>query len=268
MAYHPLDNLSPETRQRVENAFQALGGGGTPQHVALESRQFAHHVPGASGYLPEGGRNGMFAGTNPVFSSQSATAPKTWAWDSDVWARWEYLADEWALFDQVDWVSVRNRCVLVLLLTPLLSLVIMAVLWIRFWPEPQSLVFEQGMLLLTLGPWPIIAAALALSRAHKRHLARQDLTQPHRVTFSRAGLWEAGTYFKLHGVVRTGFQALKSVKLTARPTVLHFRMSGLAQRMHVLVPRGHEAEAEQLRQRYDAEAIHVWRKLNNPPEPR
>lgn len=85
-----------------------------------------------------------------------------------MWARWEYLADEWALFDRVDWVSVRNTCVLVLLLTPLLSLVIMAVLWLRFWPESQSLVLGPGMLLLTLCPWPIIAAALALSRAHKR----------------------------------------------------------------------------------------------------
>jgi len=218
----------------------------------------------------------MFAGMNPVFSSQSSTALKTRTGNSHVWAHWEYLADEWALFDRVDWVSVRNTSVLVLLLTPLLSLVIMAVLWIRFWPESQFLVFGLGILLLTLSPWVIILPAYALSTARKRHLARQNPEQPHRVTFSREGLWVAGTYYALNGVVKGRVQKLASVKLTAQPAVLQLKLrrwypdgksTGLPQRIHVLVPRGHEAEAEQLRQRYDTELINSWKKLNNPPEP-
>jgi len=43
--------------------------------------------------------------------------------------------------------------------------------------------------------------------------------------------------------------------------------TGLTRKLHVLVPAGHEAEAEQLRQRY-AEVIAPWKnRAYNPPEP-
>ena len=83
------------------------------------------------------------------------------------------------------------------------------------------------------------------------------------------GVWMAGTFFSLSGLAR--------IRLTTRPAVLRFSMyestgeNTTYSSMRVLVPQGHEAEAEHLRQLYQTEAIDGVRqareRLLHPPEP-
>jgi hypothetical protein len=121
--------------------------------------------------------------------------------------------------------------------------------------------------------------------ARKRHKARQNPAQPQRVTISRKGVWEAGTYFPFDD---DDFRVyLKEVKMTSEPSVLHFRYalgrseittssdgtSALASpqstTLRVLVPRRHETEAAQLMQRFRTQVTGEPKKGSpvTPPEP-
>ena len=108
-----------------------------------------------------------------------------------------------------------------------------------------------------------------MGQPRRLHLARQNRDQPRRVTFARRGVWEAGAH--------VSFFPLKVVRMTLQPPTLHFRTDRIVGEdesgwsLRVLVPRGHEAEATQLVQRYQAmieEQRSSQARLSNPPEPR
>lgn len=282
MENNPLDNLPPEARQRVEAALQALGGGTSPSVFISQSPGANQgNVPQETGWHPEGGPGvfggGTFPGMNQVFSSLFTNVSKKQAGHDQAWAHWDYDPYEWALFDKVDWVPVRNKSRRTLIMGPVLCLAIIVALLTVVWVASQSIavallvVLAPAIILLTVLMLLMISAASSVKEAKKRYLARQNQAEPHRVTFSNEGVWEAGTFFAF----KFGRLELESVKRTANPAVLHFKMlkfnydgswTGTAQRVHVLVPRGYEAEAEQLRQRYYTEVIKVKTKYN-PPEP-
>jgi hypothetical protein len=286
MENNPLDQLPPETRQRIENALQAFGGGVPPQNV------FVSQYPGAAtpGYVPpQTGQHaedhpgalggGTFPGMNQIFSGQFTMGQKNRTGESQAWAHWEYGPYEWSLFNKIDWLPVRNRSQRTLIMSPVICLVIigalLAVLLVGFQvpiPATFAIVLTSAILLLTALMFVMISAANSGKGAKARYQARQNQAEPHRVTFSRQGIWEAGTFFPFNSA---GLE-LESVKLTANPAVLHFKMlkfnsdgswTGTAQKIHVPVPRGSEGEAEHLRQRYYAEGIKTWKKPYNPPEP-
>jgi hypothetical protein len=259
MENNPLDQLSPEVRQRVEQSLQALGGGVTPQNI------FVSHYPGAvPDHVPQRAQP----------SSQHASGSS-----GQGWAHWEYNPYEWAAFDQVDWEPIRNKSRLTLILSPIIYLVMMVVLLVLFVPSASIVVLG----LVVLGPAIVllvgliilmVSAANSAKEAKKRYQARHNPAESHRVTLASDGVWESGANFSF----RFGRLRLESVKLTANPAVLHFKMlkrnsdgswTGTTQKLHVLVPRGQEAEAEQLRQRYYAEVIAPWKKPStySPPEP-
>jgi len=344
MEQNPLDNLPPETRQRVEDALRALGGGATPQNIVVtgypgttppqgsgQSSQNASSLfgnvtfpgqnvtfPGESTLSPFG--NVTFPGQNVTFPGQTpqstpspfgnvtfpGQAPQSTANSSgneefppmrqilrarfeheqknrtghdQAWAHWEYDPSEWAAFDRVDWFPVRNKAQRTLILSPILCVVIIGAILLvattvfqASLDTASALMLGPAIILLTGLMFVMISAGNSGKEAKKRYLARQNQAEPHRVTFSSNGVWEAGTYFTF----KLGLLELESVKLTTNPSVLHFKMlklnadgswTGTAEKLHVLVPRGHEAEAEQLRQRYYAEAIKTSKKPYNPPEP-
>lgn len=134
------------------------------------------------------------------------------------------------------------------------------------------------------------------SQVALRYNAEYEVSQPYKVTLSGQGLWMAGTYFPLAG---RGVEAaersvmLREVRLSTQPTMLHFRVdhdvahfsssTGLLYSYHqeiipLLVPAGHESEAEQIVHRYRTEVV-VSRKSErqrqraaqeareHPPEP-
>ena len=250
MENNPLDNLPLETRQRVENALQALGGG-TLQNVFVS--QFTN--------------------------AQVTNTPEQYVKHDQAWAHWEYGPVEWALFDKVDWEAIRNKARLtaiigivafLMIIGALLSVVLL--LLQPFNPATLVIVLIPAILLLTVLIFLISSASYSTGKAKKRHEARQSQTEPHKVTFSEKGIWEAGTYFGINEI----FLNLRSVKMTTQPAVLHFRITtaslgrnntGHEDMIHVLVPWGHEAEAEQLRKRYYAEVIDAKKKPYNPREP-
>ena len=194
------------------------------------------------------------------------------------WAQWEYEPDEWGVFDQVDWVSVRNKSRLILILSPIIFLVITMVLWVLLAPSAKMAAFFLAFILLTPLILVMFAAVGTLRKAKKRYQARHNPAEPQRrVTFTSYAIWLSGTSFPFIA----GSWHLESVHATANPTMLHFtlRLSPLpgegggysdwpkTQRFHIPVPRSHEAEAEQLRQRYYAEVIKEKKKPANLPEP-
>ncbi len=190
------------------------------------------------------------------------------------WAHWEYDPYEWAAFDQVDWEPIRNTSRLILILSPIMYLVIMVVLWVLFVSFTPIVVLFPAIVLLTGLIFFMVSAANSAREAKKRYQARHNPAGSHRVTLASDGIWESGAYFSL----KSGRWSLESVTLTANPAVLHFKLlkrnadgswTGTTQKLHVLVPRGHEGEAEQLRQRYYAEVIAPWKKpaTYTPPEP-
>ncbi len=185
---------------------------------------------------------------------------------SDVWLRWEYSPEEWALYDRVDY-RPRRRVLLSLLCGLLAGLPfsIPLAFSVNGW-EFAGLPFVGIGSLIALLIWGISRIGPG-----RRRKARQQPGQPHRVTFAAQAIWIAGTHVSLLGLAK--------VKLTGQPPVLSFSIqetdtdgsvsfSGL----RVLVPRGHEAEAERLRQLYQTEAIDGARqaqeRLYHPPEPR
>ncbi|HET8840968.1 MAG TPA: hypothetical protein VFN35_05840, partial [Ktedonobacteraceae bacterium] len=105
-----------------------------------------------------------------------------------------------------------------------------------------------------------------------RYNAECEVSQPLKVTLSGQGLWMAGTYFPLagHGVEATErLVMLREVRLSTRPTMLHFRVDSNVARFSksgvlysyrqetipLLVPAGYESEAEQLAHRYRTEVV-------------
>ena len=188
--------------------------------------------------------------------------------DSDAWVRWEYSPEEWALFDRLDWKPGRR-----------------VVFWVSisllFLPGLGFFFYALGGPVVAVTTVVIVALGLLFffwlgsnGEAGRRHRARKKSAQPHRITISKQGIWEAGTYFPL--------TRLRTVKMTSPPPVLHFHSTigsvstydadvDPVYRLRVLVPRGHEEEAERLVQRFRIEVIEAqeqalerWR---NPPEP-
>jgi hypothetical protein len=265
MENNPLDNLPPETRQRVENALQALGGGTPPQNVFVT--QYPGEIMGH-----------MLQETRQYAEEAFDSRQKKQIGHDQAWAHWEYDSAEWALFDKIDWEPLRNKSRLTLILGPILYLVIIGVLLAIVWiishslPAVLAIVLAPAIILLTALMFPMLSATASIREAKKRYQARQNPAEPHRITFSWGGVWESGTYFPLNA----GRLELESVKMTASPAVLHFKMlkrnqdgswTGTAQKIHVIVPHGYEEEAEQLRQRYYADVIKSWKKPIHPPEP-
>ena len=188
-----------------------------------------------------------------------------WSDNDHAWAHWDYSPEEWALFDRVDWHAVRIRSWL-----PNLALLVCTIILDSvFFHTPLSIVF------LVLG-LSIVAPVFMLrgysyQEAKKRHRARQNQTQPLRVTFSKDGVWEAGTHFP--------FLALQRVRMTSQPAVLHFRRkhhvylsdgngNNRYDTLRVLVPHGREAEATRLMERFRSRIIELNKPgTDHPPEP-
>lgn len=242
-----LNNMPSETRQRVEDALRSLG-------------------------------NGSFQGMNPVFVTQYTEVLGQLTHSNSAWAHWEYSADEWALFDKIDWGKASRKLWRVIGLCALVDFLIVGVLsWVFLIAQPFTsdnlpIVIIPAFLLLIPSILLIAFYGSADSEAKKRRKARQNQAQPHKVTFSEKGVWEAGTYFPLNEI----FVDLKDVKLTSQPTVLHFKIENTSigsnsqasfDTLRVLVPRGHEAEAAQLMQRFRTEVIERQKKGTTPPEP-
>jgi hypothetical protein len=188
--------------------------------------------------------------------------------NDEAWVHWEYSPEEWALFDTIDWQPKRR--VVFWSLISLFTLGIGAGAYAVSGFGSAILAFVVVALGMLFFFW--------LSRytgARKRHLARQKSVQPHKITISREGLWEAGIYFPLKDLAR--------VEMTPRPPVLHFRSTTVSTstaesdvaasyRLRVLVPRGQEEEAANLVLRFRTEVIEAREQARkhalNPPEPR
>lgn len=185
--------------------------------------------------------------------------------DDRAWVHWEYTPEEWALFDKVDWQAVWLRYWL-----PNLALLFIDIaLGVIFLHTPASVVIL--VLGLTIVGVVFLVRGYAYSEAKLRHRARQNQAQPQKVTFSRKGIWEAGTHFP--------FLALQNVRMTSQPAILHFRRkhhvfstqgNGVNKydTLRVLVPYGKEEEAARLMARFQARIAELH-KLNasSPPEP-
>jgi hypothetical protein len=199
----------------------------------------------------------------------------------EAWVRWEYTAEEWALFEKVDWNPLRLT--FWGLAVGCAASVIAAILpWFLFPPEttigPLLSVFFPAVLCWCVC-FPLTMRSLfSYIDARKRHKARQH--EARTVTFSRKGVWEAGLFFPLDTFLEAN---LKKVTLTFDPPVLHFRLmrwhrgknwraSPTSATLRVPVPRGQEEEAGFLLERFQTEVIQervqTEKRLKNPPEPR
>lgn len=176
-----LNNTSPQTRQRFEQARARRKS---------EEKSFQVVIPSAS--LQE-------------LEAKEQQAQRN---ESQAWVRWEYSPEEWKRLDQIDWRPRRRAC---------------------FWVLMGLLPFGLGLFLVAVSGSAVagvLAGAMAAlpilflfwlshgTEAARRHTARQQSAQPHRVTISKQGMWEAGAHFPLDN--------LAAVKMTARPAVLHF----------------------------------------------
>jgi hypothetical protein len=191
----------------------------------------------------------------------------------DAWAHWEYRPEEWAQFDAIDWKATRLTVVL-LVGCVLLILPVLGVLLLGSSPLYSGIAFGGGFTLLMVAFGGFVFSFFSVQEGRKRHQARQSPS--HRVTFSRLGVWEAGVYFPIHD----GDMTLQKVSMTAQPAIMHFRRSRFINfestpqtvTLRVLVPRGHEAEAERLRQRYQSEILDAEKereeRWKQRPEPR
>jgi hypothetical protein len=209
------------------------------------------------------------------------------------WAHWEYAPEEWALLDRIDWGRVVQRYWLTSVLGILGFLLAVALLiWFAvIAPNIGSFGVIMIVPLIILLLYAVVPGT-AYRKAKKRHQARQNPSQPQKVTLSGQGIWEAGTHFPFAG---SGVEArelnvkLREVRLTSEPTTLHFRIEYLIRNnantlnkteinretIHLLVPRGHESEAEHVAQRFRTEVIEarelaakrIHDSIVNPPEP-
>lgn len=202
------------------------------------------------------------------------------------WAHWQYTPDEWAQLDRLDWGRAIQRYWFTAVLGMLSFLAGIALfLWlVEVAPGPGSFgIMALVPLLLLL--FSCVVPGRAFHKARKRHRARKNASQPQKgtlasqialrynaecevsqplkVTLSGQGLWMAGTYFPLagHGVEATErLVMLREVRLSTRPTMLHFRVDSNVARFSksgvlysyrqetipLLVPAGYESEAEHL----------------------
>lgn len=224
---------------------------------------------------------------------------------SQVWAHWEYSPEEWKRFDRIDWRAQRLRFTFwlwVLLAGIIISLAVLPVTLDPTLSLPEGLPIvgiAGACVCFTLLILHLVYHFAAYSEAKKRHKARLKLPRtvtlsggrlPERVIPSySANVWVAGTYFPLDSteLFLPGKKvALKQVTLTTEPPVLHFHLKKEDDEaawwhftFRLLIPRGHEGEAEPLLERFQTEVIQVLlhkkeeekrkeeRRLN-PPEPK
>lgn len=208
-----------------------------------------------------------------------APAPSRMRTD-EAWVHWEYQPDDWALFEHVDW-RVQRLVFWGLVVCSVASVIGAILPWFIFLPTtdtgPLLSVFLPALLVWCVCVPLTMSYLFTYLDAKKRHLARQQ--EARTVTFSREGLWEAGTFFSLDKLLEAN---LKKVTLTLDPPVLHFRLmrwhlgknwraSPTNTTLHVPVPRGQEEEAGFLQARFQAEVIQARAqredRLAHPPEP-
>lgn len=226
---------------------------------------------------------------------QENQASKNQGQGNRAWAHWEYTPDEWAQLDRVDWGSIPQKHWLAVGITGPGSLLALVILIWSALTDGGAIGGVAFFLMLFLFILFVLYAQFFWNRydkAKKRHQARQNPSQPHTVTLSGQGIWEAGIYFPFGGlgVEKNEFAVkLLDVRLTSQPTTLHFRVQYLSsyranrgtqsqstrETIHLLVPRAHESEAEHVAQRFRTEVIEARERaekrahdaLVNPPEP-
>lgn len=237
----PLSNFPPEIQQRFRDTFQAFAGNASQNGPVSSAAHFTH-------------------------------TPQHRSHNDRVWTHWEYSAEEWERFDQVDWQAARRAYWLPNIVGTVVYLLTVAIVVLLFL---SSMLGETEIFMATFFPLVVLFLIFGLRihsyrEAKKRHQARQSQGQTHTVTFSKDGVWEAGIHFPLHGILTN----LRKVKLTFQPTVLHFhleyrhfRQASEYGTLRVLVPYGHEEEAARLMQRFQVEVISASKKPYNPPEP-
>ena len=185
------------------------------------------------------------------------------------WAHWDYSPEEWAVFDRVDWQLVWLRYWLLNLAPP----ACIFVLFILGHTNLLRVVLGTIMFGIPFGAVLFVTGREAYRKAKKRHQARQNRDHPQRVTFSKEGVWEAGTFYPLGG--QDMVNSLQRVRMTSHPAVLHFRCrmlmppsNSVYYTLRVLVPHGHEEEAVQLMGRFRMEVIEAKKRTTSrPPEP-
>jgi hypothetical protein len=198
--------------------------------------------------------------------------------EEEAWVRWEYMPEEWKLFENVDWRT--HRLTFWGLAGGTAASVIAAILpWFLFSDMGQLL----SVFLLALLGWCVCLPLLMMSLvsyvdARKRHQARQQ--GPRTVTFAGEGVWEAGVFFPLNKFLEAN---LKKITMTFDPPVLHFRLlrmrwgtkwkaSPTTTTVRVPVPHGQEEAAGFLQERFQTEVIQErvqrQKRLKSPPEPR
>lgn len=201
--------------------------------------------------------------------------------ESEAWVRWEYSAKEWALFDRIDW-GWRGIFFRVLLAGNIVFLLGAILPWFFLHANPNlvATTYSADMALLLSFFFCALFYGPAYTAARKRHKARQNL--PRTVTFSKKGVWVAGTFFPINERYEV---TLKEVRLTPEPPVLHFRLkrsagdSYMNPTLRVLVPREQTGEARPLLKRFQTEVIAARKaeeerarqeeeRRKHPPEPR
>jgi hypothetical protein len=195
---------------------------------------------------------------------------------TEVWMRWEYSPEEWALFERVDWRPANLR----FWLLASLSLLFLPDIGMLIWSSSSGtypLLFLSIVLLLAWTPILILFAISidTYADARKRHRIRQQEKPAQNVTFDHKGLWEAGAYIPINDLLFS----LERVSMTSEPPTIHFSRTCYAGRrttphsypLHIPVPGGHEQEAANLVERFRIEVIQAreqaWQRLENPPEP-
>lgn len=218
------------------------------------------------------------------------------------WAHWEYTPDEWKQLDRLDWGRTVQRYWLTVgpgILGLLASSALF--LWVRMTSAANTVfaLIAMAFFLILLIILLVIGNG-SVSRPKKRHQARQNASQPHTVTLSGKGMWQAGVFFpleRLWGDIHEWRVMLHEVRLSTQPTMLHFRVEhdvtsyrvgsdghnyksnySVVETIPLLVPHAHESEAEQIAHRFRSEVIEVRERENarkraaeearmHPPEP-
>lgn len=215
--------------------------------------------------------------------------------ENQAWARWDYAPDEWAQLDRMDWRPTALRHWLAVGITGPGSLLALAFfLWFVVTDAGAISGFALFIMLFLFLLLMLYAQFFwkVYDKAKKRHQARQNPSHPQRVTLSGQGIWEAGTHFPFGGSgVETNEFGVKllEVQMTSQPTTLHFRVEYRSlyrsdrgtrsqrtqETIYLLVPRGHESEAEPVAQRLRTEVIEARERAEkraqearvNPSEP-
>ncbi|MEO6888582.1 MAG: hypothetical protein ABI456_05380 [Ktedonobacteraceae bacterium] len=194
---------------------------------------------------------------------------------ADYWARWEYTAEEWHLYDRLDWGAAKRTFLLwssaILLINVLFF--VYCILFLGMTTQLQILFFPGMLLLVSVGIFAS-SGGRALREARRRHSAR--LNGPKRITignrnYSDQAIWQGGLYIPLQAL----FLTLVSVKMKPNPPQLWLRRKHHENSqffwfdtIHVLVPPGHEEEAHHLLERFHRETIGAKTRISTPAEPR